>query len=205
MGTGACVMIRRVPVAGVVAAKLVPFRISGTRHLRPSTVFRAYGTLWRDQAHVCVVFICFTDTLLDRVVVRWCCCGALFYVLTPNLPVAVPPPRPLPQEIALPIHLGLIQQRLQRKYYRRAEGVFADLRLLETNCRTYNPAGRCDSVTSTSNGADLRSDGIQERQQQQGRSDGTQSVATATAGTRAMALNCVASISRNRRDVLLGI
>ncbi|CAN0298908.1 unnamed protein product, partial [Ectocarpus fasciculatus] len=52
-----------------------------------------------------------------------------------------PPLRPLPQEIALPIHLGLIQQRLQRKYYRRAEGVFADLRLLETNCRTYNPAG----------------------------------------------------------------
>ncbi|CAN0534864.1 unnamed protein product, partial [Ectocarpus sp. 12 AP-2014] len=44
------------------------------------------------------------------------------------------------QEIALPIHLGLIQQRLQRKHYRRAEGVFADLRLLETNCRTYNPA-----------------------------------------------------------------
>ncbi|CAN0125351.1 unnamed protein product, partial [Ectocarpus sp. 4 AP-2014] len=57
--------------------------------------------------------------------------------------------RPLPQEIALPIHLGLIQHRLQRKYYRRAEGVFADLRLLETNCRTYNPAGRCEHATST--------------------------------------------------------
>ncbi|CAN0373881.1 unnamed protein product, partial [Hapterophycus canaliculatus] len=46
------------------------------------------------------------------------------------------------QEIALPIHLGRIRERLQRKFYRRAEGAFADLRLLESNCRTYNPAGR---------------------------------------------------------------
>ncbi|CAM9284858.1 unnamed protein product, partial [Ectocarpus sp. 12 AP-2014] len=70
-------------------------------------------------------------------------------------------------EIALPIHLGLIQQRLQRKHYRRAEGVFADLRLLETNCRTYNPAGslivdQCRAAMNMAEGAlrhSLRSSG----------------------------------------------
>ncbi|CAN0014864.1 unnamed protein product [Sphacelaria rigidula] len=45
------------------------------------------------------------------------------------------------QEIALPIHLKMIQERLRRRYYRRAEAVLSDLRLLEANCGTYNPAG----------------------------------------------------------------
>ncbi|CAN0177822.1 unnamed protein product [Laminaria digitata] len=36
----------------------------------------------------------------------------------------------------------MIQERLRRRFYRRPEGLFADLRLLESNCTTYNPAGR---------------------------------------------------------------
>ncbi|CAM9946933.1 unnamed protein product, partial [Choristocarpus tenellus] len=44
------------------------------------------------------------------------------------------------EEIALPMHLSLIMDRLRLGYYRSCLAVLADLRLLGSNCCVYNPA-----------------------------------------------------------------